>query len=199
MDNNLELELVKKYPVLLKDFGGDPKATCMAWGIECGNGWYKILDHLFSYLTSLMNTSLHIDYTKSYKEAHKADKDYYEKHYSFRLKPPKITIAQVKEKYGTLTVYYHCLSEDGGGVVPEDIEQSIDQKDYEKKINRFYKKIDFAISYAEYQSSITCEETGRDGKLYTKGWHRTMCDEIAIKNGYNPEDASKEGIKWEEL
>ena len=45
MDEKLELELVKKYPKILRDFRGDPKLTCMAWGIETqGNGWYNLLD-----------------------------------------------------------------------------------------------------------------------------------------------------------
>jgi hypothetical protein len=198
MKKELELELVKKYPSLLRDFGGNPMQTCMAWGFEHADGWYKILDHLFSYLYSLMNTDLVISYKKDYRDAHKGNKDYYEKYYSYRIKPPQITISQVKEKYGTLTVYYHANSEDFQDL-SEEVREILDEEDYDKKIKRFYNKVDFAINYAEYQSSITCEETGKDGRLYTRGWHRTMCDEIAIKNGYNPEDASKEGIKWEEL
>jgi hypothetical protein len=198
MKNELELELVKKYPELLKDFGGDPKKTCMAWGLECGDGWYKIIDHLFSYLVSLMKTKIVINYTKEYKEKHKDDKDYYENHYSFRMTAPRIFIAQVKEKYGTLTVYYHTDHENCGEL-PEDKKIIIDQDDYDKKIKRFYTKIDFAINYAEYQSSITCEQTGKEGRLYTKGWHRTMCDELAIENGYDIEEASKGGIQWEEF
>jgi len=197
MKEELQLELVKKYPELLTDFRGDPKQTCMAWGIECGDGWFKILDHLFSYLNSLMKTNLVISYTKDYRDEHKNDKDYYENHYSIRIKPPQLTIDQVKEKYGTLTVYYHANFEDLEDL-SEEILNIIDREEYDKKIKRFYDKVDFAISYAEYQSSITCEDTGKDGKLYTRGWHRTMCDEVAIEMGYNPEEASNEGIKWEE-
>jgi len=48
MKQELELELVKKYPKILKDFGGDPMQTCMAWGIETGNGWYQLLDEAMS-------------------------------------------------------------------------------------------------------------------------------------------------------
>lgn len=44
MDKNLELQLVKKYPKILRDYGGDAKQTCMAWGIDCQNGWYDLLD-----------------------------------------------------------------------------------------------------------------------------------------------------------
>ena len=44
MDEKLELELVKKYPKILQNFRGDPKTTCMAWGIEAESGWFNLLD-----------------------------------------------------------------------------------------------------------------------------------------------------------
>ena len=44
MDKELELELVKKYPKILRNYGGDLKTTCMAFGLEVENGWYKLLD-----------------------------------------------------------------------------------------------------------------------------------------------------------
>jgi hypothetical protein len=197
MKKELEIELVKKYPELLKEHGGDRRQTCMAWGFEHADGWYKILDHLFSYLNSLMTTDLVINYKKDYKDQHKDDKDYYEKYYWHRIKPPQIIISQVKEKYGTLTVYYYANFDDLD-IVSEEVKNILDLDDYDKKLKNFYKKLEFAISYAEYQSSITCEETGKDGKLYTKGWHRTMCDEIAIEKGYDVNEGV-EGIKWQEL
>lgn len=44
MKEELELELVNKYPKILKDYMGDPMTTCMAYGFEMNDGWYKILD-----------------------------------------------------------------------------------------------------------------------------------------------------------
>lgn len=44
MKEELQLELVKKYPKILKHFRGDPMHTCMAWGFEVEDGWYKLLD-----------------------------------------------------------------------------------------------------------------------------------------------------------
>jgi hypothetical protein len=44
MDKELELKLVKKYSKILKDYKGDMMQTCMAWGMECDNGWYNLLD-----------------------------------------------------------------------------------------------------------------------------------------------------------
>jgi hypothetical protein len=46
MDEKLELELVKKYPKILRDYKGDPMQTCMAWGIETdGDGWNTLLEN----------------------------------------------------------------------------------------------------------------------------------------------------------
>lgn len=44
MKEELQLKLVEKYPKILRDFRGDPKTTCMAWGIDTGSGWYDLLD-----------------------------------------------------------------------------------------------------------------------------------------------------------
>jgi hypothetical protein len=46
MDKELQMKLVEKYPTVFKDYGGDMRQTCMAWGICCGNGWYDIIDEL---------------------------------------------------------------------------------------------------------------------------------------------------------
>ena len=44
MDKELELKLVEKYPKILRDYGGDPMQTCMAWGVDVDSGWYNLLD-----------------------------------------------------------------------------------------------------------------------------------------------------------
>lgn len=44
MKEELQQELVKKYPKILNHIGGDPMHTCMAWGIEVEDGWYELLD-----------------------------------------------------------------------------------------------------------------------------------------------------------
>jgi hypothetical protein len=47
MKKELVDKLAEKYPTLFKDLWGDKTKTCMAWGIECGDGWYQILDDCF--------------------------------------------------------------------------------------------------------------------------------------------------------
>ena len=46
MKKELEEQLVKKYPKLYAQYGGSPRETCMAWGMTCGDGWYKIIADL---------------------------------------------------------------------------------------------------------------------------------------------------------
>ena len=187
MKTELEKILVEKYPTLFKNYHGDPKVTCMCFGIETRDGWFNILDHLFGYLTNLMRNPLHIPYTEKYKEEHKQDKDYYTSHCFYKFDPPQIILDQVKEKFGTLRVYYHTELEKE---IPEDIWVIVDQNEYYKKLDYYNEKIDSAIDYAEYQSSVTCEVTGKEGKLYAKGWHQTLCEEEAKKQNLNTDEAT---------
>ena len=43
MNKEIELELVKKYPKILRDYGGDPMQTCLSWGFEFENGWKTLI------------------------------------------------------------------------------------------------------------------------------------------------------------
>lgn len=46
MKKELELKLVEKYPNLYKEYGGDPRETCMHWGFSHGDGWYDLIEEL---------------------------------------------------------------------------------------------------------------------------------------------------------
>lgn len=194
MNQELEKKIAEKYPKLFINKNLSPRETLICFGCECGDGWYKILDHLFGYLNDLMSRKLNIDYTEEYKKLHKGEIDYYESHYYYRHLPPQIVLDQVKEKYATLRVYYHFDYEE----VPDGVKPLINLQQLEEKLKEYYIAVDNAIEYAEYQSSVTCEVTGEDGRLYSKGWHRVLCDEEAIKLGYSPE---KDGAKmsWEKF
>ena len=43
MSPELEDVLARKFPGIFRDIRGDIEKTCMAWGIECGDGWFLIL------------------------------------------------------------------------------------------------------------------------------------------------------------
>ena len=81
MKSELELELVKKYPKILRDYKGDKMKTCMAWGMECDDGWYDLLDKCIEKLQYFCDLC-----TSNDREV-------------------QVVASQIKEKYGTLSFY----------------------------------------------------------------------------------------------
>jgi hypothetical protein len=53
MKETLQKKLYKKYPVLFSQRKLPMTQTCLCWGLETGNGWYKILDKLCSKLVKI--------------------------------------------------------------------------------------------------------------------------------------------------
>ena len=43
MDQELQNQLFEKYPELFSNKNLGIKNSCMAWGIDCNNGWYEII------------------------------------------------------------------------------------------------------------------------------------------------------------
>ena len=78
MSPELEISLVREFPSLFADYGKSPQDTCMAWGCEHSDGWFRIIRGLCRAI------SHHLKYLKE---------------------PMDFKFAQIKEKYGTLRVY----------------------------------------------------------------------------------------------
>lgn len=94
MNKELELELVKKYPKILTEYGRDPTQTCMAWGIEHDDGWYKLLDKCMEKLQYFCDLC-----SKDGEQV-------------------QVVANQIKEKYGTLSFYTSVY---GGDNIQHDI------------------------------------------------------------------------------
>lgn len=47
MKEELELELVRKYSKILRDYKGDPRQTALCWGAQCDDGWFNLIDKCF--------------------------------------------------------------------------------------------------------------------------------------------------------
>lgn len=87
MNKILINDLCKKYPKILKDMWGDPKSTCLSFGIECGDGWYFLLDNLMERIQS------HIDnHNKYLREGEEPI--------------TQLVANQIKEKFGNLRFYH---------------------------------------------------------------------------------------------
>lgn len=170
MKVELEQALFDKYNDLFKNRGKAANESLMCFGCECGDGWHGILDNLFGYIDHVLkNRSVDL---KVKKERVTDENGGY-----IELPCPPVILDQVKEKYGTLRVYWHFDS-----VGLEKVRDLVeDEAQISQSLERYADMIEDAVDFSEYLSSQTCEVTGKAGKLYTDGWCVTLCEEEAIK------------------
>ena len=174
MKRELDETLCARYPLIFKDRHENMQVTAMCWGLECGDGWYNIIDTLCGLLTSeyrsaksryehLLETGvgnvLYGTKTVTQEELDTAKAKLDEE----TLKVP--VASQVKEKFGGLRFYVQAATD----------------KHYQY------------INFAESMSYRTCESCGAPGKTYTDGWHVTLCDIHAEMSGKTEEYKSDEG------
>jgi hypothetical protein len=170
MKEELELCLAARYPELFAGRGRDPKVSLMCFGCECGDGWFGILDNLFGFMADVRQNRLRLLSVK--RELVTPENDGY-----IDFSCPQVVLDQVKEKYGTLRVYWHFNHDE----IEELRDKAWDEKELEDGIRQYSDLIGGAVDFSEYLSSKTCEITGKPGKLYTDGWCVTLCDEEAEK------------------
>lgn len=167
MDQNLEDKLVKRFPLIFKDYRGDMRQTCMVWGFECGNGWFDLLYDL----------CLDLEYLS-------------------RGKNIEIIAVQVKEKFGGLRFYYttrqpetifselsrkfqNWMFNHKYGVAYWKLVH-LKEKILWKSIET---KIENRVNKAEQDSYKICEQCGAPGKQMGKFWIYTMCNKCAKEKG----------------
>jgi len=178
MKQELQEKLYNKYPKLFVETKLPMTQTCMCFGLECGSGWYSIIDSMCSLIQHHIDQSRKSScYVKRYNRALKqaiggndtnlrfhykklgykdediektVTKDLEKKPFreAFREIVPQLCFTQIKEKFGTLRVYTR-----GGDEYCEGV-----------------------ISMATSMSAITCEECGMPGKKTGIGWITTLCD-----------------------
>ena len=177
MKTELDEMLCTKYPKIFKNRHGDMRTTAMCWGLECGDGWYNILNQLCGNIQHHINESRKskaraIRFNRALRRAKVGDKAGLINYFSFRGKVTDHTLklvdstiergtyeierdevtqvvaSQVKEKFGGLRFYY-----DGGDAYISGLVQMADSMSY-----------------------VTCETCGNSGKMRGKGWLYTACD-----------------------
>lgn len=179
MKIHLQAQLYAKYPKIFRDKDLPMTQTCMCWGLECGGGWYDLLDHLCYAMTWTYQTSV------------KTGEGY------TPVEPPQVVADQVKEKFGTLSFYYHLELDEAFTALFND------NPDAQKTFDRYQAYFDGMVHMAEILSGRTCEETGLPGELHVTGnrygWYKTLNREFAktdpfcVSRGYVPvSDLSKE-------
>ena len=99
MDTEKESELQRHFPIFLRDMHGDMMKTCMAWGCEYGNGWYKPIEELCSAIEEIN--------TKS--------------------SSGKIVADQIKAKFGNLCVYWSYEVNGEAKNAPEKVRKKVEE------------------------------------------------------------------------
>lgn len=139
MDAELENTLYEKYPQFFSNKDKGIMQSCMAWGCECGNGWFDIISSLCWMIRQHEDNKA---WRKKYLEENDPEKLKNEPEY-FPVK-----FDQIKEKYGTLRVYFS-----GGDEYVEGL-----------------------VSMAEAISGKICEVCGNKGSSNKSGWISVLCD-----------------------
>lgn len=97
MDAELQNQLYGKYPDLFSNRNKSPRESCMAWGIECNNGWYELLASvcwkIFQYERNIADRIR----IRNQNAITNDEPD---------LEYIPVKFDQIKEKYGGLRVYY---------------------------------------------------------------------------------------------
>lgn len=168
MKPELQQKLIEKYPILFQDKDKSPKETLMCFGIETGDGWYKILDDLFGYFYKIMESEYYIPFKEEYVEEGNF------KTYGVYIKAPKIKLLQVKSKYASLRVYTTVYEDEP---ISEELQKKFQEGAYERTLKSIYRRYDFAVDYAEYLSYKTCEICGEEGTQTDGSWVETLCPE----------------------
>jgi hypothetical protein len=187
MHKHLEEYLVKEYPKIFVDYGGDPKKTCMSWGMSCEDGWFFLLNSLCQSIQSYVDNPPYV-----YKKTLRVyalrtwnwvvDKilsnPYPYQVYKDMTEPsviPQVVALQVKEKFGGLRFYYN-----GGDPF-----------------------IRGRVSFAESLSQQVCETCGTMDEFVCSnghGWIRTSCSKCAHDKESYLESHNEELVKlWKHV
>ena len=128
MKKELEQKLIEDFPHLFSGKDKPITENLMPFGCECGDGWHGII-----------RTACEVLENHYYNNPPEEERPYF---------------MQIKEKYGTLRMYFTHYN---------DIEDTVE-------------------GFAEYISARVCEECGCPGKARPGGWIKTLCDKCVGDN-----------------
>jgi hypothetical protein len=157
MNSELQKKLVEKHPQIFSMIGGNPMETCMAWGLECGDGWHDLIDTLCATMSNMV---------KNLKRR------WSDKHPDLKF---GVRAEQVKEKYGTLRFYIHFD-------LPDDFHDRAFDPALLNDLQHTIEAIHGAITMAEAMSSRICEDCGARGRIKPALWLHCECEECERKH-----------------
>lgn len=194
MREELDKALCEKYPEMFKHRHADPRLTPMAWGFDCGDGWYNLIDSLCATIQNHEknlegNREYNIKYAKMREAALEGDWRLFDEHYLPGLKNPEKYadwIRQQKEQLlGDIPPWFQNV-EPHDPVICEQVKEKFGGL-------RFYymggdEFVHGAVALAERMSYTICEECGAAGKSRGGGWVRTLCNEHTEKWGISTDE-----------
>jgi len=190
MNELLENKLYKDFPELFQEHTLDMSQTCMCWGLEVGDGWEPVIRNMCELLKSNASSpiikkprfpyqyELEVWFHNKCRKIERLLRVPYGKLYQCRFeryvkfKGFGVKFTQVKEKFGTLRVYYDVYNR----YSPEEV-KNVSKKTLHEAYLRYVGYVDGVISFATELSEHTCESHGKPGKLNTKGWWKVRCED----------------------
>ncbi len=154
-------DIVKKYPNLFRDYGGDMRITCMAWGLEVRSGWLPLIDSIGKQLTDLG--------VEKYVIADQVKEKFAGLRFYFHTENLSLSIWDWWPKRNKYIIRFW------------NHKYMRWTRKYFTKLRRFlnilslYEKISYIIEDAEMKSYEICEACGEPGKMRGQGWLVTLC------------------------
>jgi hypothetical protein len=202
MNSELQDKLYADFPEVLQEHKLSIYESCMSWGFECGDGWEPVIRQMCKLLSRKVCTTvkkkqlfpyqheLKVWFHNKCRKIEKLLKIPYNTLYQAKFDNYtnfpgySVRLTQVKEKFGSLRVYYD---------IHPNFEKSevvhIPEKELVKAQERYAGYVDGVVSFAEEASSTICDTHGKPGQLKTKGWWHVACEECE-KNEKKNENAS---------
>jgi len=152
MKAELQKKLFDKYPKIFVQKDLPMIQTCMCWGIDCGDGWYWLIDNLCDAIQR------HCDSRNKGVRIRNKVRTKGEEEYLKGTDPEEewqVEATQVKEKFGGLRFYINSGDDE------------------------IYGMISFA-EHLSYKICEYCGTT-KNVKVRSDGWVRTLCNECEEK------------------
>jgi hypothetical protein len=161
--------LAERYPSLYRDYKGDMRYTCMAWGIAVGDGWRELIEKLSADIVAVdVENRVVVDQVKE---------KFGGLRFYFHIETPeKVRSLRrlwfekkmlVRGKVLTKFIDYRTLNKIEA--IPH------------KLFPNLWDKVGKLVSKAEAASYEICEGCGAPGKLRGRGWVRTLCDDCGVE------------------
>lgn len=186
MREELDKLLCERYPKIFRDRYAAPSQTCMYWGIDCGDGWFDLLDTLCHTIQS------HIDHTRRQRtrdlrfnralgRALQGDTTRLMAYFGYRAGDGDKAREWAKKRVAEVMAGPEPQAKIPKVACPQVVAAQVKEK---FGTLRFYYDggDDFvygAVAVAETMSGMLCEDCGAPGVLRPGRWVRTLCNHHA--------------------